>query len=144
MRVFRLLLFCWSLRAVFASGVTAQDSDVPIRISKEMTYITSPLRDDGTVDYVEALSQRQREGVTAENNSVVMFRRALGHEDLSAETSDEYFRQPGKRITEITRTTQSIDAGLSKKHSDRQSHGSISDLQTICHWLPSLQSGSQS
>ena len=95
MRVFRLLLFCWSLRAVFASGVTAQDSDVPIRISKEMTYITSPLRDDGTVDYVEALSQRQREGVTAENNSVVMFRRALGHEDLSAETSDEYFRQLG-------------------------------------------------
>ena len=95
MRVFRLLLFCWSLRAVFASGVTAQDSDVPIRISKETTYITSPLRDDGTVDYVEALSQRQREGVTAENNSVVMFRRALCHEDLSAETSDEYFRQLG-------------------------------------------------
>ena len=103
MRVFRLLLCCWSLRAVFAGGVTAQDSDVPIRISKETTYITSPLRNDGTVDYIEALSQRQREGVTPENNSVVMFRRALGHTDLSAETSDEYFRQPGKRITEITR-----------------------------------------
>ena len=47
--------------------------------------------------------QRQREGVTPKNNSVVMFRRALGHRNLSAETSDEYFRQLGKRITEITR-----------------------------------------
>ena len=66
MRVFRLLLCCLSLRAVFASGVTAQDSDVPIRISNETTYITSPLRNDGTVDYIEALSQRQREGSIAD------------------------------------------------------------------------------
>lgn len=95
MRLFRLLLCCWSLPAVFACGVTAQDSGVPIRISKETTYITSPLRDDGTVDYIEALSQRQREGVTAENNSVVMFRRTLGHRELSAETTAEYFRQLG-------------------------------------------------
>ena len=95
MRVFRLLLCCWFVPAVFASGVTAQESGVPIRISKETTYITSPLRNDGTVDYVEALSRRQREGVTAENNSVVLFRRALGHRDLSEKTTDEYFRQLG-------------------------------------------------
>ncbi len=95
MRLFRLLLCCWFLPAVFASGVTAQDSGVPFRISKETTYITSPLRDHGTVNYVEALSQRQREIVTAENNSVVMFRRALGHRDLPAKTTAEYFRQLG-------------------------------------------------
>lgn len=95
MRLFRLLLCCWSVSAVFVSGVTAKDFGVPIRISKETTYITSPLRNDGTVDYIEALSQRQREGVTPENNSVVMFRRALGPGDLPAETTAEYFRQPG-------------------------------------------------
>ena len=95
MRLFLLHLCCWFVPAVFASGVTAQESGVPIRISKETTYITSPLRNDGTVDYVEALSRRQREGVTAENNSVVLFRRALGHRDLSEKTTDEYFRQLG-------------------------------------------------
>ncbi|MEJ7594207.1 MAG: hypothetical protein WKF77_21940 [Planctomycetaceae bacterium] len=95
MRVLRLLLCYWSLLAAFASCVTAQNFGVPIRISKETTYITSPLRNDGTVDYIEALSQRQREGVTAENNSVVMFQRALGHGNLPAETTAEYFRQLG-------------------------------------------------
>ena len=95
MRLFLLHLCCWFVPAVFASGVTAQDSGVPIRISKETTYITSPLRNDGTVDYIEALSQRQREGVTSENNSVVLFRRALGHRDLPAKTIAEYFRQLG-------------------------------------------------
>ena len=93
--MFRLLICCWPCLAVFAHGDTAQDSRVPIRISKETTYITSPLRNDGTVDYIEALSQRQREGVTSENNSVVLFRRALGHRDLPAKTIAEYFRQLG-------------------------------------------------
>jgi len=41
--LFRLLLCCGTLPAVFVHSVTAQDSGVPIRISKETTYITSPL-----------------------------------------------------------------------------------------------------
>lgn len=92
-------LFCFGmLQLLIVSDAQAQDSKPQIAISKEITYITSPLRPDGRVDYVEALSQIQRKGVTPENNSVVMFRRALGHRDLKPEIADEYFRQLGMEV----------------------------------------------
>lgn len=92
-------LFCFGiLQLLIVSDVQAQDSKPQITISKETTYITSPLRPDGRVDYVEALSQMQRDGVTPENNSVVMFRRALGHRDLKPEIAEEYFRQLGMEV----------------------------------------------
>lgn len=92
-------LFCFGmLQLLIVSDLWAQDSKPQITISKETTYITTPLRQDGRVDYVEALSQIKREGVTPENNSVVMFRRAIGHRDLKPEIADEYFRQLGMEV----------------------------------------------
>lgn len=52
--------------------------DPPIVISKETTYITEPLDEDGLPDYVEYLRQRCREGVTPENNAAVLIARAIG------------------------------------------------------------------
>ena len=49
-----------------------------ITISKETTYITEPLRKDGYVDYVAALNERFRAGVTPENNAAVPFWKAMG------------------------------------------------------------------
>ena len=51
---------------------------VPLVISKETTYITEPLRSDGTPDYVAALNQRLSKGVTPENNAAVLFWKAAG------------------------------------------------------------------
>jgi hypothetical protein len=48
-----------------------------ITISKETTWITGPLRKDGYVDYIAALNERCRQGVTVESNSAVPFLRAM-------------------------------------------------------------------
>jgi hypothetical protein len=41
------------------------------KISKETTYFTEPVRDDGTIDYLAALNNKLSEGVTPENNAFV-------------------------------------------------------------------------
>ena len=47
-------------------------------ISKETTRITAPLRKDGYVDYVTALNEHFRAGVTVRNNAAVLFWQAMG------------------------------------------------------------------
>jgi hypothetical protein len=54
-----------------------------ITISKETTFITQPLRSDGTPDYVAALNHRMSQGVTPDNNAAVLLIKAFGQEDLS-------------------------------------------------------------
>jgi hypothetical protein len=49
-----------------------------ITISKETTYITAPLRPDGYVDYLAAINDLGRRGVTVENNAVVLLCQAFG------------------------------------------------------------------
>jgi hypothetical protein len=51
---------------------------VQLTVSKETTRIVEPLREDGYVDYISALNQRGREGVTPENNGAVLLWRAMG------------------------------------------------------------------
>ena len=73
----------------------AEKPHVAITISKETTYITGPLRKDGYVDYVAALDERFREGVTPENNAAVPFLKAMGPGIIDAKCRDEYFRRLG-------------------------------------------------
>ena len=47
-------------------------------IGRETTYITGPLDKDGYVDYVTALNERLREGVTPQNNANVLLWKAFG------------------------------------------------------------------
>ncbi len=49
-----------------------------ITISRETTYITGPLNEDGTVNYVAALDDRLSKGVTPENNAAPLLLRAWG------------------------------------------------------------------
>jgi len=87
-----------SLTAIWLNSASPEDSVPPIRISRETTFLVSPIRDDGRVDYIAALNQQLQKDVTPENNSAVMFRRAIGHSDLSVETTDEYFRMLGIEV----------------------------------------------
>jgi membrane protease YdiL (CAAX protease family) len=64
-------------------------------ISKETTYITEPLRKDGSVDYVAALNQRFSKGVTPENNSAVLFWKALGPSKIDEKYRRKYFQMLG-------------------------------------------------
>jgi len=43
----------------------------PFTISKETTYVTGPVRKDGTIDYVAATNLRLSKGVTKENNAAI-------------------------------------------------------------------------
>jgi tetratricopeptide (TPR) repeat protein len=68
---------------------------VAVSISKETTYITEPLRKDGSVNYIAALNERTRQGVTLENNSAVLFWQAVGPAEIWEEIRDEYFKMLG-------------------------------------------------
>jgi hypothetical protein len=62
-----------------------------IVVSRETTYLTEPLRTDGTVDYLAALNGRLSQGVTPENNAAVAFWRAVGPKDIDQKVRKQYF-----------------------------------------------------
>jgi len=66
---------------------------VEIIISRETTYILSPLNPDGTPNYVKYLDDKYAEGVTADNNAAPLLLRALGPDVLPAEIRVESLRR---------------------------------------------------
>ncbi|QDU81968.1 hypothetical protein Pla110_37200 [Polystyrenella longa] len=66
----------------------------PLRVSKETTYLTGPIREDGTVDYAAALNERNKVGVTSENNAAVVLAKVLG----PSVGGEEYFKELGISI----------------------------------------------
>jgi hypothetical protein len=78
-----------------AAKAQAAKAPVAITISKETTFITEPLRKDGYVDYVAALDEKCREGVTPENNAAVLFWQAVGPAELWKESREQHFRRLG-------------------------------------------------
>ncbi len=86
-----VMLLAWMSLAVSQT----RKPHVLITISKETTYITGPLRKDGYVNYVAALNQRFRAGVTAENNAALPFLKAMGPAEINAKFRGEYFKLLG-------------------------------------------------
>ena len=78
-----------------ASKAPAKKAPGGIIISRETTFITGPLRRDGTVDYAAALNQRSSHGVTPENNAVVLLVQALGLEDGDKQFREQFFKRLG-------------------------------------------------
>jgi hypothetical protein len=66
-----------------------------VTLSRDTTYITEPLRQDGYPDYVAALGQRLSRGVTPENNSAVLFINATGPGLIGPEHRKRYFQALG-------------------------------------------------
>ncbi len=64
-------------------------------ISKETTYITEPLTPEGLPDYAAWLNRRLRQGVTPENNAVVLLLKALGPRPGGEILPPGVFRQLG-------------------------------------------------
>ncbi len=54
----------------------------PIVVSKQTTYLTEPLAEDGLPDYAKYLLDKQREGVTPENNAAIPFLQAMWPAEL--------------------------------------------------------------
>ncbi len=64
-------------------------------ISKKTTFITSPLANDGLPNYSLAILQRQREGVTSENNGAILFWRAKGPCSMKQDEFTLLYREIG-------------------------------------------------
>ncbi len=74
-----LLLTVVVVKLARSFGLLGGDGTRPaVTISEETTYIVEPLREDGYVDYLAALNERSREGVTPENNAAVLLWQAIG------------------------------------------------------------------
>ncbi|EMB17833.1 hypothetical protein [Rhodopirellula europaea] len=66
-----------------------------IKIDRETTFLTSPLRTDGTVDYAAGINARIKQGVTPENNVCVLLCEAM--QPLRVwDMPPEYFKEIGR------------------------------------------------
>lgn len=66
-----------------------------ITICKETTHFTEPLRDDGTVNYLEAVNRLFSKDVTPENNACVLLYQAMGPSPEGRRQPDLFFRRMG-------------------------------------------------
>src|SRR5262245_64165622 len=64
-------------------------------ISKETTYVTGPRDKDGYIDYIIALNERLRQGVTPENNANVLLIKAIGPYPEGARMPAELYKLMG-------------------------------------------------
>jgi hypothetical protein len=86
-----ITLFILAVLAVASGPLTSREAaracdpsgpDLPYSISRETTYLTEPLREDGTVDYVAAVDAKYSQGVTPENNAFPLLLEAFGERIL--------------------------------------------------------------
>ena len=103
MRVLAGLL--WSaalLAAVLLAGTThaapagGDKKNKPrFTVGKETTYVTRPVDREGYIDYVAALNDRLRRGVTPDNNAAVLLWKAIGPHPEKSNMPPEFFRWLG-------------------------------------------------
>lgn len=90
---------CWHVffqDVAYGSDVThSAESKLPFVISKETTYITRPLRPDGTPNYLKALDKRLSQGVTPANNAAVMVWKARGPSLVPKKDRKNFFQALG-------------------------------------------------
>ena len=88
------LVICTIVFAVLLSTASHADEPKKVRVpvSKQTTWITGPLRKDGTVDYAKALNARLSKGVTPQNNAVLLLVQVLGPKKFPAEVRNDYFK----------------------------------------------------
>jgi len=78
-----------------AEGEAPVKTKAGITLSRETTYITGPLNEDGTVNYVEYLNRKYGKGVTPENNAAVLMLKALGPGVVNKDSRGEFLKRLG-------------------------------------------------
>jgi hypothetical protein len=87
-----VLLHSWSF-AQDAAVERPKRVFVPkITVSKETTWATEPLDENGFVDYFAVINRRFSAGVTPENNAIVPLYRAIGPRPDRTRQPEEFFR----------------------------------------------------
>lgn len=72
---------------VFLSPSGPKTRDLELELSKETTYYTGPVRDDGTIDYIAAINQELSEGITPDHNAFYELSQILNDD------SDPYYNE---------------------------------------------------
>ena len=97
-----ILLLCLSLSALAQDGVVEKTNAKPkpefvpkITIGKETTWVTEPVGPSGFIDYLAAVNQRHSQGITPENNSVVLLFQAMGPKPDGTRQPDRFFQLLG-------------------------------------------------
>jgi len=90
----------WAFAPDGAAGPAGQAPEpqkprVRVTISKQTTVITEPLRPDGYPDYLEALNRMASQGVTPQNNAMVLLVKAFGAREIRESIRAEYFKRLG-------------------------------------------------
>ena len=126
----------WCLAEGDAADSAKSNAAVPtpkITVSKETTWVTEPLRADGTVDYFEAVNQFFGKGVTPENNACVLLYQAMGPSPSpeGSRQPDAFFRRMGvEPLPENGKYFQSFDSWVSKKPRAPQDINAVIDMKT--------------
>ena len=93
---FSLITVALFLALPAQSGWAFQESPLfQFEISKETTYVTAPVTDDGFVDLAEAINLHHSRGVTPETNMAIVLYEALGPNPDQVSQSDEFFERMG-------------------------------------------------
>jgi len=87
------LIGAWAV--IFSPPVADSPSPGLVTPSRRTTYITEPLRADGSVDYLAALNERCSKGVTPDNNASVLIWQALGPAPQAKATRSAFFKAIG-------------------------------------------------
>jgi hypothetical protein len=87
----------WCAPAAHDAKGDTSDKKVKPRfpVGKETTYVNEPLDKGGYIDYIAALNERLRHGVTADNNAYVLLCKALGPRPEGFPMPDEFYRWLG-------------------------------------------------
>jgi hypothetical protein len=75
----RLILVLLVMSLTPSVGETCADDSTEklIEVSPETTFLTGPLRTDGSIDYASGINARMKQGVTPENNACVLLWEAM-------------------------------------------------------------------
>ena len=69
----------------------------PLKIGPETTYVTGPIKPDGSIDYPAALHERLSVDVKPEENAAILIDRAFGPSVISPELRSLYFSRIGAK-----------------------------------------------
>mgnify|MGYP001212171874 CR=1 FL=1 len=115
---------CLVLLVLLGTWVVILNAPVPddpspglVTPSRRTTYITEPLRADGSVDYLAAINQRCSKGVTPDNNASVLIWQALGPGPQAKATRSAFFKAIGMPVP-----TENGDYFISTAQFARQEH----------------------
>lgn len=117
-----------------AGGPSTQPAKTKITISRETTYITGPLKPDGTVDYQAAINDEYGRGVTHENNAAIPLLEALGPESIDEKYRSALIEKLGLKFQPGDRYLEPFEKFAERAGYDAEQAGKMLDRARSSPW----------